>query len=130
MNPTRSRRSKTIYIAGPMRGREGWNHDSFNNRAKKLKESGWNVVNPAELDGTNSEDPHDFNPSTNLDQQDALRTILLRDLTHICEECGAIYMLDGWNDSHGARTEWSLAKALGMKIYYETPMPYHESHTN
>jgi len=120
-------RNNTIYVAGPMRGYDNWNYDAFHEKTKLLEESGWNVINPAELDShhTNSLDasPFDFNPDGNTQHQDHLREILLRDLKCICEECGAIYMLSGWSESRGAKAEWALAKALGLEIFYEIPMP-------
>lgn len=122
-----SRRSNTIYVAGPMRGYENWNHDAFNRRSEFLKRNGWNVINPAEMDieqewvAENS--PHEFNPDEIKEHQEHLREILLRDFTEICKNCGAIYMMDGWHKSKGAKAEHTLAIALGIKIYYETPMP-------
>ncbi len=45
-------------------------------------------------------------------------TILKLDLT-VLEECDAIYMLDNWEDSHGAQEELKKAEELGLAIYYE-----------
>ena len=33
--------------------------------------------------------------------------------------CDAVYMLRGWWRSKGARLEWVIAKACGLKIMYE-----------
>ena len=52
-----------------------------------------------------------------------LREALKRDMVAICEKCTAVYMMSGWEKSTGAKTEWALAKALGLKIYYEAPLP-------
>jgi hypothetical protein len=37
----------------------------------------------------------------------------------ILKRCDAIYMLDGWEDSEGARKELGLAIKLGKKSYFE-----------
>ena len=33
--------------------------------------------------------------------------------------CDAIYLLDNWQDSNGAKEEKALAEAKGLKIMYE-----------
>ena len=35
-------------------------------------------------------------------------------------DCNAIYMIDGWGNSRGARIEHNIAKEMGMKIIYQT----------
>ena len=52
-----------------------------------------------------------------------MRQALKRDMVAICDECTAIYMMSDWEQSKGAKTEWALAKALGLEIYYEAPLP-------
>lgn len=135
-------RSNTIYVAGPMRGYDNWNYEAFNKHAESLRSHGWTVVNPAELDseyakgkwsgenGILESDPHSFNPNLNYNHQEFLREVLLRDLSCIAKDCGAIYMMEGWEKSKGAKAEWALAKALGLNIYYQIPLPEYESHEN
>jgi hypothetical protein len=41
----------------------------------------------------------------------------------ICDNCTAIYMMAGWESSSGAKAEHALAKALGLSIFYEAPLP-------
>ena len=36
---------------------------------------------------------------------------------HALETCDAIYLLDGWHKSEGARKELATAIAYGLKIY-------------
>ena len=45
-----SNRKPTIYVAGPMRGYENYNFPAFDRCSRVLREQGWNVINPAELD--------------------------------------------------------------------------------
>lgn len=121
-------RNPTIYVAGPMRGYENWNYEAFDRQAKALEEVGWRVINPGEMDREYSQElvdtsPFDFDPNLNYHDQEFLRKVLARDMNFICNECTAIYMMKGWEKSKGAKAEWTLAKALGLDIFYEVPLP-------
>lgn len=119
-------RVPTIYIAGPMRGFEDGNFPSFDRQEKILKNQGWVVINPAEMDRTEGSPPngHDnFDPSSDYSDQEFMREALERDSVAICRECTALYMMSGWEKSKGAKAEWHIAKAIGLDIYYEAPLP-------
>jgi hypothetical protein len=119
-------RNPTIYVAGPMRGFENYNYPAFDRCAKVLSEQGWTVINPAELDreaGKPMSDPMEFSPDTNYEDHEFMRNALKRDMISICDECTAIYMMSNWERSKGANTELALAKALGLDIFYEAPLP-------
>tara|TARA_B100000131_G_scaffold305596_1_gene331737 strand:- start:1 stop:384 length:384 start_codon:yes stop_codon:yes gene_type:complete len=119
-------REPTIYVAGPMRGYENYNYPAFDYRAKKLEEMGWTVINPAELDrneGKPMSDPMAFSPETNYADHEFMRQALKRDMDALCDDCTAIYMMANWEESRGAKAEWHLAKALGLDIFYEIPLP-------
>lgn len=120
------RREPTIYVAGPMRGYENYNYPAFDYRAGKLKEMDWTVINPAELDrneGKPMNDPMAFSPDTNYEDHEFMRRALRRDMDALCDDCTAIYMMADWENSRGAKAEWHLAKALGLDIFYEIPLP-------
>ena len=122
-----SNRKPTIYIAGPMRGIEDFNFPAFDRQAKVLREQGWMVINPAEIDrelGSPPSDPMRYDPTESYEDQEFMRDALKRDIAVICDECTAMYMMAKWEISRGAKAEWHLAKALGLKIYYEAPLPY------
>jgi hypothetical protein len=34
-------------------------------------------------------------------------------------KCDALYMLNNWQESRGAKIEWQIADSLGMKIFYQ-----------
>lgn len=116
-----------IYIAGPMRGKPNWNYDAFNSAEKRLSDNGWSVINPANLDSNYKETedlnttPEDFDPDGNETHKNANRKIMKRDVDAICDECSAIYMLNGWQTSQGACAEFYLACSIGLDIYYEGP---------
>ena len=76
-----------------------------------------------ENEGKPMADPMAFSPDTNYEDHEFMRSALRRDMVAICEECTAIYMMAEWEKSRGAKAEWHLAKALGLDIYYEVPLP-------
>ena len=43
---------------------------------------------------------------------------MLKDIADLLQ-CNAIYMLQGWEDSKGARIEHYIATEIGMPIMYE-----------
>jgi len=111
-------REPTIYVAGPMRGHADFNHPAFDRQSKVLHSQGWVVINPADMDRSV---PGAF--AVGLDDPEFLRDALRRDIIEICNKCTAIYMMSGWESSRGAKAEWAIAKALGLDIYYEAPLP-------
>mgnify|MGYP000005629026 FL=1 len=119
-------RKSTIYVAGPMRGHHDYNYPAFDRQTRVLKAQGWKVVNPADMDRSQFQpdnSPHDFDPDINYEDQEFMRDALKRDMVAICDDCTAIYMMAGWESSKGAKAEHALAKALGLDIYYEAPLP-------
>lgn len=101
---------KVIYVAGKYRA-ESWN-GVFENImkaravARNLWVHGWAVVCPHA--NTFFMDGEDI-PN---------RTFLDGDL-EIIRRCDAMFMLDNWKDSEGARGEHTLAVELGLPIFYE-----------
>jgi len=119
-------RQSTIYIAGPMRGYEDFNFTAFDRQAQVLEKQGWTIINPADMDrqdGAPDSGPMEFDPSINYEDREFMRDALKRDMVAICDKCTAIYMMSDWEKSRGAKAEWHLAKALGLEIYYEAPLP-------
>jgi len=105
-----------IYIAGPMSGMPNNGYDSFDRKEKQLREAGWIVINPAEMDRENGlEEEREF---SRADYMQAAR----RDLIAL-QTVDAVYMLDGFEDSPGACWEWAYAKELGLSVFYEIPLP-------
>lgn len=109
-----STKKPAIYIAGPMSGIENHNADNFNEAAEEARSEGFEVFNPID------------SPASRLVQegkmsgQEAYRQCLALDLKWICETATHIFMLEGWENSPGARSEHATATALGLTIFYET----------
>lgn len=107
-----------VYIAGPMSGIEDHNKPAF----LKAEED---VV--AMLSGETKEI---FNPISHeaslmvqeglvRDTQEAYRMCMAIDCEYICKHATHLYMLKGWENSKGAMAEWTMAKCLGLEIWYE-----------
>ena len=118
-------KKQTVYVAGPMRGKPNWNYEAFDEAEQLLTKMGWNVINPATLDTNSKEtqglhcEPHEFDPDGNARHRDVNRKIMKRDLVAVCDECDAIYMLEGWQMSQGACAEFYTACSIGLTVIYE-----------
>jgi predicted kinase len=96
---------KRIYLSGPMSGLEHFNYPAFNKAAAKLRAEGHTVFNPAE---------------TGLIQRETggfdVRAAFAEYTAWICKDADAIALLPNWYDSHGAATEYALAKYIGLEV--------------
>lgn len=114
---------KKIYIAGPMRGIKHFNFPAFD-RARDLLESSWLPISPADLDRSIGFDetafPDDYDWIDLKKANFSLNDAIDRDVDAI-KACDAIYMLDGWPSSKGAKAEKALAEWLGLEVLYESP---------
>lgn len=92
---------KKVYIAGPMSGLPDCNRPAFNLAAQVQKSLTHIVLNPATLPAGLSEPEY---------MQIGLTMLMCADM---------IYLLDGWEQSLGARAEHALAQNLGLHIVYQ-----------
>lgn len=90
-----------VYISGSMASRPNEYHEVFKKAEEELKKYGHTIINPS---------------------------ILPRGLVHtkympIClamvEAADAVFMLDGWENSKGAKLERDYAEYQGKTIFYE-----------
>lgn len=101
-----------------MSGIPACNIPAFDAAAKDLRERGIEVISPAELD-----DPH-VRAASLASPDGSLETIpgswedfLARDIPIVCDPTvEAIVVLDGWENSKGARFETDVARRLGKPI--------------
>jgi methylmalonyl-CoA mutase cobalamin-binding subunit len=96
-----------IYVSGPMTGLPDLNFPAFHRAAATLRESGYEVVNPAEIDEAEPA------PRAARTWADCLR----RDIQALVD-CTAIALLPGWEHSRGAKLEKHIATELGMRVIY------------
>ena len=90
-----------IYIAGPITGKLEY-RKKFMAAERRLRRKGHIVVNPATLpDGLG----------------EARRYMKICFAMLDC--CDAVYFLQGWEESVGAKEEWEYAKVKGKMLFYE-----------
>jgi Domain of unknown function (DUF4406) len=107
-----------VYLAGPMRGYPDFNFPAFHAATKLLRELGYEVHSPAEVDVNNGFDPTgmagdvaELGPA-GFDLNEAL----LGDLTYILREADAVVVLPNWDLSEGAQAEAHAARAVGKLV--------------
>ena len=114
-------RRRSIYIAGPMRGIPLYNFPAFDLAAEKLFNEGWDPVNPADLDraiGYYPEEVIEGADWNTIPESLSLPTIIKKDLDAL-QQCDAIYMLNGWEKSKGAKAELAVALWMGIEVLFE-----------
>lgn len=97
-----------IYVCGPMTGYLEHNYPAFNTAAATLRAMGYvNVVNPAEL--------HPF-----VGKSETWDYYLRKDI-HAMLTCSVLLLLEGWEQSKGAKLECHIAQQLNFMIVSFTP---------
>jgi hypothetical protein len=97
-----------IYISGKISGTNlTETRARFAAVAKAAKRLGYEPVNPLE---------------NGLTEHDSWEAHMLKDIADLLQ-CKAIYMLQGWQESKGARIEYCIATELELHIMYEVEQP-------
>lgn len=96
-----------VYIAGPMSGVPDFNFPAFHSAAKFLAAAGYDVVNPADLDGGDTSKPWNY--------------YLKRDLP-LLAGCDAIALLPKWEKSAGTCLELLNAIQMGHSVFELTAL--------
>ena len=106
-----------IYIAGPMSGIPQYNFPAFFAAADLLREQGYDVICPAEMDdeedkglAMQSSDGMGFARKTWGD-------FLARDVKLIADDVDGVAVLPGWEDSRGARLECFVATSVNKPVF-------------
>jgi hypothetical protein len=109
-----------------MRSKPNYNYPAFMKAAKKLREDGWIVHNPAEMDI--AADGVDYGAQgLSLDEQAAhagsppvARKYAKRDIDCILSLKGeygdTLFLLPDWKDSTGAMAEAAVARWVGVEV--------------
>ena len=93
-----------IYLSGKISGTDlSTTRRRFSRVADKLQSLGHKVVNPL-CNGLSETDPWEEH--------------IAKDIINLID-CEGIYMLQGWEDSQGARIEHAIAKELRKAVFYE-----------
>jgi nucleoside 2-deoxyribosyltransferase len=100
-----------IYIAGPMENKPDYKQNF--NAAEQILSEDFEVINPVEI----AESFVAQLAKANFDDI-PYRVFFQQDINELLH-CDAIFMLDGWEKSKGARAEHAVAVALGIEILYQ-----------
>lgn len=93
-----------IYLSGKISGTDlTHTRKRFSSVADKLQSLGYEVTNPL-CNGLSEAAPWEEH--------------IAKDIINLIG-CEGIYMLQGWEDSQGARIEHAVAKEIGLKVMYE-----------
>lgn len=94
-------RRKKVFISGPMTGIPEYNRSAFYDAAEFQRQLNRIVLNPATL-------------PLGLDEPEYMQISLAMLLC-----CDCIYLIDGWEQSSGARSEYTLAQKLDLEIIHQ-----------
>lgn len=97
-----NKRQPVLYLSGPMTGIKDLNEPLFTKQAKRLRQRGYKVINPPELD--------------KITRMRTWEGCLRRDLTYVVK-CDEIATLPNWKKSRGATLEIHVARALSMAVH-------------
>lgn len=89
-----------VFISGPMSGYEDYNCPAFLEAEKRLVSAGYSVFNPAWL---------------LVDETWTRDDLMAIDISAL-SRCDAIYQIEGWEKSKGARVEYANALYTGKKF--------------
>lgn len=122
------RNGKPIYIAGPMTGLPQFNIPAFHAMARKLRESGYAVISPVELDSEAIyneaiKSPDGAMPAGGKIGGETWGEILARDVRVIADQVSAIVVLPGWFRSRGARLEVFVGLLCDLPVYIDVGAP-------
>jgi hypothetical protein len=104
----------TCYIAGPMTGIPGFNYRAFDEARDILRTHGWKVISPADLDRQNLK--IDFSGMTGNEDLSPWRQKFARQDMEALLKVERLFVLEGWEQSTGARNEMTMAAMLGVPI--------------
>ena len=99
-----------IYISGPIS--HDPNHEvAFTNAEEYLKYLGYEVVNPVDIPDSEFNGPDRDVQRWHYFMKESIKLLMC---------CDQIYMLEGWEESRGARLEQKIAMELAMPRMFET----------
>lgn len=112
---------KPWYLAGPMTGIPQFNFPTFDRVATELRNDGWNIMSPTELDtdawraAAMASPDGDLATAVGLAHQ-TWGEIMGRDVRHVADDCCGVILLPGWERSRGARLEAFVAVTCGKEL--------------
>lgn len=100
-----------LFIAGPMRGYEYYNAEAFGIAAAQLRDHGYDVVSPVELDRAKGFDHY-------RDIAAPILVLRFQEATiKALRTCEGVALLSGWLKSKGVADEIAVAKTMGIPYW-------------
>ena len=103
-----------------MSGIHEWNFPEFRHCTSELREAGYEVISPVEMDEEQypTLDVQDMDGTENLADLVGFdrRATLANDLAVICTEASGVATLPGWTKSGGAMAEVAAANAVNIPV--------------
>ena len=108
------------YIAGPMSGIAQFNYPAFFDAAEQLRNAGYDVVSPAEMDSPEVQAAalasEEGNLSELADTGESWGDMLSADVKLIADDVDGVLVLPGWEKSRGARLEAFVAVCVQKPV--------------
>lgn len=111
----------TLYVAGPMSGLPQFNYPAFDAAAAVLRDSGYTVISPAEMDSPQvraaslASTTGSFADLAETDE--TWGDFLSRDVKLVADRVDGVVLLDNWHRSRGARLEAFVCLNVGKPVY-------------
>ena len=96
---------KVWYLCGPMSGIPHYNIPAFDAAAVALRANGYNIVSPAELDDPEVRAASYASPDGRSPTGRSWGDFLARDVKIVADEVQGMILLEGWQESRGAKLE-------------------------
>lgn len=112
---------RRVYVSGPITYATG--PDRFGPIKRRLEALGYKVLNPKDVAACETGDCPKLPHEVEKGWPHSWACYLKHDLVAMLSSCDTILMMDGWQDSHGARLELATAAATGMNIWFERDLP-------
>ena len=109
-----------LYLAGPMSAIPSFNFPAFDAAAQRLKEDGYEVISPAEIDSPEMRDAclaSEHGDLADLPPGESYGALLGRDIEIVIDDVDGVFALQDWEKSRGARIEVFTAVQMGKPVY-------------
>lgn len=108
-----------IYIAGPIKGKPNRNEEEFRRAQAYLEDQKYQVIVPLDINPYTHDGDCPGNTSNAGESNEHKSGCFMREDIKAMLGCDAIFLLDGWENSAGAKVEFITAQACGLEIWYE-----------
>lgn len=114
--------SKKYYLAGPMSGIPKFNFPAFFAAATRLREFGWDIISPAEMDDEADKGAALKSVDGSITDHTAMSgktwgDFLSRDVKIVADQVQGLVLLPGWEKSRGARLETFVGLLCGHEFF-------------